>query len=433
MIKQPSITKLSALSLQISRWMALFCAYGIAWSNACFNIGFYLMMIFFALTLVFETIETRQALWLQSRWKTTLKTPAVIIALSLFTLISIETIFTNSSPDLAKYDFIHYRKLLAIPVFIYLFDSEKHQKQLLISYCLGAATLMLPTLLDGFGIADFFHLNLVPRRNAAYSPSMNGVHNLVYWRNQIIHGFNISVLFSVALLGSIYAKKYRWALMALCALCMIDLLFFIYGRMALISLIVALVVVALQSLPTKKHIVLFLTALSLAAGIAYVKLPSINTRVNAATHEASAFENNNNITTSGGQRLHYWQVSWQLFKQSPVIGNGSGSFRQQLVTSDDPLARLGHRHTHNEYLTQLAQYGLIGFSLVMALIYITIKNARQIENRWLSSSICTAVIIFATNALTDSSLHNNWEGWAFVLFTAIAAIKTTQTQKLSRA
>ncbi len=418
--------------MQISRLMALFCVYGIAWSNACFNIGLYLMMFFFAITLFFETIETQQPPWQNSRWKITLKTPAVIIALSLFTLISTETIFTSSSSELAKYDFMHYRKLLAIPVFIYLFDSEEHQKQLLISYCLGAATLMLPTLLDGFGIAQFFNLNLTSMRNPAYSTSINGVPNLVYWRMQIIHGFNICVLFSAALLGSIYSPKYRWILISLCLLCMIDLLFFIYGRMALISLIVVLVVVALQSLPTKKHIVLFLTALSLAAGIAYVKLPSINTRVNAATHEASAFKNNNNITTSGGQRLHYWQVSWQLFKQSPVIGNGSGSFRQQLVSSDDPLAPLGHRHTHNEYLTQLAQYGLIGFSLLIALIYITIKNTRHIGNRWLSSSICTAVIIFATNALTDSSLHNNWEGWAFVLFTAIASINITKTQKPSK-
>lgn len=432
MIKQISRAKFSVYALQLSQWMALFCAYGIAWSNACFNIGFYMMMIFFVLTLVLKSIETQQAPWRQDRWKATLKAPVVIIALALFALICLETIFTNSHAELAKYDFIHYRKLLAIPVFIYLSDTEKHQKQLFISYCLGAATLMLPTLLDGLGIADFFHLNLIPRRNVAYSPSMSGVHNLVYWRNQIIHGFNISVLFSAALLGSLYSKKYRWLLIFVCSLCVIDLVFFIYGRMALISLVVALMVVALQSLPAKKHILLFVAVLSLATGIAYIELPSIHTRVNAVTNEASAFRNDNNISTSGGQRLHYWQISWQLFKQSPIIGNGSGSFRQKLETSNDPLAPLGHRHTHNEYLTQLAQFGLTGFSLVIALIFITIRNTRNIKNRWLSSSICAAVVIFATNALTDSSLHNNWEGWAFVLFIAVAGTTPTQPQKKSK-
>ena len=93
-----------------------------------------------------------------------------------------------------------------------------------------------------------------------------------------------------------------------------------------------------------------------------------------------------------------------------------------MITDSDPIASLGHRHAHNEYLTQLSQYGLIGFLLLISIITISLKNAKKIEDLWLSHVITTGIIVFALNALTDSSLHNDWEGWAFVLFVSIASI-----------
>ncbi|HSH98061.1 MAG: O-antigen ligase family protein [Methylophilaceae bacterium] len=405
--------------LELSRWMGLLCAFGIPWSNACFNIGFYCMLIFLTLSL-FSKNE-----WHINRWQTTFKTPLVIIGLSLFALISLQTLFSNSHFDLAEYDFIHYRKLLAIPLFVFLFNTTEYKKKLFISYCLGAGVLMLPTLLDGSGIANLLHIDLAPRRNAAYSTSLNGVANLVYWRNQIVHGFDVSILFAACSLGTLYSRQYRIPLLIVSTLCAIDLLFFVYGRMALLSLVVAIFTIAIIQFSSKKYFTAILAGLLMACSLIYFSSDTIKVRLNSITNEESSFTKDNNILTSGGQRLHYWHKSWQLFKQSPIIGNGSGSFRQSLIDSQDPLASFGHRHTHNEYLTQLAQYGLVGFLLFISLITITLINAKRIDDKWLSAALTTAVVLFSLNAVTDSSLHNDWEGWAFVVFVSIACVDKT--------
>ena len=102
-----------------------------------------------------------------------------------------------------------------------------------------------------------------------------------------------------------------------------------------------------------------------------------------------------------------------------------------MITDNDPLSSLGHRHPHNEYLTQLSQYGLIGFLLLISIITISLKNAKKIQDPWLSNVIATAIILFALNSLTDSSLHNDWEGWAFILFVSIACVNISKEKGIS--
>lgn len=393
----------------LSRWMALMCAFGIPWSNGFFNFGFYLMMIFF-------TLSIRN----YPNWKETLKTPAAIVALSLFTFILIKTCFSIAPWKIGAYDLIHYRKLLVIPVFLILFTSIEQKKSLIISYCLGVIVLMLPTPIDGFGFGKLIeHLSFF-RKNAAYLVSQNGAPNLVYWRNQIVHGFHVSILFSAALMASFYYKKYRSLLLILSALCAADLLFFIYGRMALISLFFSLSVIALLHLRSKKHFAIMLATILVATSFAYSVIPSVKVRLSSISHETSAYQNKSDIHTSAGERLQYWVVSWEMFKEYPITGMGSGSFKKQLEVTNDPMFSNGRAHSHNEYLTQLSQYGLIGFILFVTLLIITIRNSRQLEDKWLANLTTTGSAVFALNSLTDSSLHNDWEGWGFVLIVSIA-------------
>ena len=171
---------------------------------------------------------------------------------------------------------------------------------------------------------------------------------------------------------------------------------------------------------TKKNIFILATAIMITLSSFYYIVPSVNIRLTSITDEASHYFKNNDIYSSSGQRLHYWNVSWNMFKESPITGMGSGSFRHQLITSNDPLVINQAGHTHNEFLTQLSQYGLIGFILFASLLVISFINSRKIRNLWLANLTSAAITIFALNCLTDSSLHNDWEGWTFVLIVSIA-------------
>ena len=57
-----------------------------------------------------------------------------------------------------------------------------------------------------------------------------------------------------------------------------------------------------------------------------------------------------------------------MFKNAWLIGAGAGSFSQYLVDTKDFYANSGYSHAHNEYLSILSQYGLIGFLLFVLLV-----------------------------------------------------------------
>lgn len=65
------------------------------------------------------------------------------------------------------------------------------------------------------------------------------------------------------------------------------------------------------------------------------------------------------INTSG--RAEFWQVVWNSYLQSPVIGLGAGSSEAEVVQHFG--ARIGH--PHNDYLRILHDYGPLGLGLLV--------------------------------------------------------------------
>jgi hypothetical protein len=75
---------------------------------------------------------------------------------------------------------------------------------------------------------------------------------------------------------------------------------------------------------------------------------------------------------SFGLRFEYLKQSILLFIDKPILGNGFGSFADLALTI--------HKYPHNVPLEILAETGLIGFSLILAII-ISIKKKSPIK--WL--------------------------------------------------
>jgi len=385
------------------------CVFGIAWSNAFFRVGLAGLIVASLFSGVYRD-HGRQCL----------RQPLAWLALGFFLMVLASAMLAGQPTEMAFYDVEHYRKLLLIPVFAVVFRSSREHRQLLIAYGLGVFVLMLPTLLDGSGIFNALGIDFSDYRNAAYNASLYGVPNLVYWRMQIVHGFHVDVLLAMAAFGAILMPRWRVALGLLCVLCMVDVLLFIYGRMALLCLIFVVVSVAIYLLPTLRLKLLGAIGLLVLACSTYWFVPDVATRVGSIESEAARYFEQGDIQTSGGQRLHYWKVALQMWREAPLLGHGAGAFRAELVSSDDPEAFHGHRHPHNEYLMQLAEFGLLGLALFLAMVVSMLRSARRIEDRWLASSLTVAVLVFCLNALTDASLHNDWEGWTFVVLASIA-------------
>jgi hypothetical protein len=56
------------------------------------------------------------------------------------------------------------------------------------------------------------------------------------------------------------------------------------------------------------------------------------------------------------------------------------------------------------------------------MIFMALRQSIQIKDPWFSKTMFLSTLIFAMNAITDSSLHNPWEGWTFVLILSLISI-----------
>lgn len=407
MLKFPQVQNHSTF-LKISQWMGYLCAFGIPWSNAFFNWGLYLMLLFYLISLEFL-----------KDWRRLGQSSLVILSLILFSLICLRTIFSEAEFSYAWFDFKHYIKLLGIIPFVLIFKNLNDCKYLFISLLAGIAVMMTPTLLDGFGINHFIKLSDYIRPNAAYGPG-----DLTYWRMHIQHGFHVVILFSALSLAALYYPAQRiWCLLG-ALMCVLDILFFINARMALLSLFISVGFILYFYLKPIKFFIALILISSLAFTSFFMSAHSIDKRLVSIYSEAQLYYTNDNKDTSGGNRLHFWKSSIDQFTKAPLLGNGSGSFKQDMIERNDPILTIesGYSHAHNEYLTQLSQYGICGLFLFLSMIFMALRQSLQIKNLWLSKSMFLSTIIFSINAITDSSLHNPWEGWTFILLLSMVSM-----------
>jgi len=118
--------------------------------------------------------------------------------------------------------------------------------------------------------------------------------------------------------------------------------------------------------------------LSWLAVFAFVAMIAVGTQV-ITFHEMSS-------ATEG--RWDFWSVAWQKFLERPLMGYGFDSWRDDLVsrlpgeyrlTSYDAINLAGGYH--NEYLTLLAEQGIVGLIPVLALFVFLLNSSWKLAFR----------------------------------------------------
>lgn len=401
----------------------LLMVFGMPWSRVFFQLGLYGFIGCFLFS---------------GRWHEKLRTVGgskvflSAAALSLLAVISLS--YTTAPMKLAWVDVSRYLKLLMVGAMMFSLDSREKRLGVLFALAAGIAVLMLPTLLDASGVALFFHLPIRQFANQAYSTEhiAKGFANLVYWKNQIAHGFFVSILCFICLCCAAQWKRFRLPLVLLAAICIIDIVFLIYGRMALLSLAVSLPLFALLQIRSLRFRMLTLACILTIFTASYFSIDVVNQRIETIVTEARVYYKENNPATSAGIRLHYWTISLQLFNESKLLGVGAGGFRYFLETTHDQFSTENHSHTHNEYLTALAQYGLLGLAALMAMLALGYQNARKVDDKVERHCYQGILIIFALGCLSDSMLYNQDEGWTLVFVLALIAGATREMMEMPK-
>ena len=153
----------------------------------------------------------------------------------------------------------------------------------------------------------------------------------------------------------------------------------------------------------------------LAAG--YALSPTFHDRVEKARSEITRFHSN--PETSVGLRLLYWQNSWAIIKNNPLLGVGTGDFQSAYAEVNQARSpRVGVTdNPHNQYVLILSQFGLIGLAVLLAVFLTQIRRALSQRDNWQRIRLAFPVF-FLTIMLTESYLIVYETGFLFSLFTA---------------
>ncbi|WP_457599207.1 O-antigen ligase family protein [Hydrogenimonas sp.] len=191
------------------------------------------------------------------------------------------------------------------------------------------------------------------------------------------------------------------------------------GRAGQIGFIVALVFYLIYQYRNQtRKMLFFLFAAISAIVLTFFFNNSFNHRMMQAYHDLQSFQHHRN--TSVGLRLNFAINSWELIKEKPLFGYGTGSFAKeykQINHKLTPNARATSQ-PHNFYVLTLVQFGTVGLTLLLYIFYSLFKIASETDDSYRGVRY-TFLVLFLTIMFSDSYLLGHYTTLFFVFVTAL--------------
>ncbi|MBS0215728.1 MAG: O-antigen ligase family protein [Proteobacteria bacterium] len=167
-----------------------------------------------------------------------------------------------------------------------------------------------------------------------------------------------------ALLIAVKMPKILRALVALGLACSVFCILYAYSRTAYVAVALGLICVLLAWRGRWKLMPLFL--------VLAIALPAILPESVVERYQSTSVEEDKQ-DESTRMRMVYWGIAWDSFVAHPVVGTGFNTFARRV----NPY----HMDTHNVYLRTLAEGGVVGalvlLALLLALFFLCIKRLRK--------------------------------------------------------
>lgn len=103
------------------------------------------------------------------------------------------------------------------------------------------------------------------------------------------------------------------------------------------------------------------------------------------------------------ERFELWRNAWRVFLQHPLLGVGTGDVvdvcHAQLKADHSPIADT-EKNVHNQYITFLVTFGIIGCSLIAAAFVYAFRRCHYLR----LAAMAAFVTIFLVSCLTEDTL-----------------------------
>ena len=352
-------------------------------------------------------------LWLaagnfRERWQRIKRNGAAIAVMIFFAFHFVGLLY--SSDPITGLSVIIKRELLLLfmPIFISVIRPEFVKKAL-------SAFLLAMMISEVLSYGMYFDLIHIPWHDYAKEPFPTPfVSHLSY---------SPMVAFAVILLihRIIYGDEKRWEkIVYLFFMITMSLNIFISGgRAGQIGFIVILLFYVAYQFRKEFKKMAALLGISVAAIVLvfFINRP-FHDRMMLAYHNVANFKANPH--TSVGLRINFTLNSWELFKERPLLGFGTGAFEKEYERINrklTPKVRASSQ-PHNFYMLTLVQFGLVGLALLLYIFYSLFKIARKTEDSYRGVRY-SFLVLYLTIMLSDSYLLGHYTTLFFVYIAAL--------------
>jgi O-antigen ligase len=349
--------------------------------------------------------------------------PISMLPIALFALAVVGTLWSNASWDVRLHAVSPAAKLLVLPLLFYHFERSTRGTWVFIAFLASCTLLMAMSWLVVFypDLSLKPHLLLAPNAPlGSYIPERG-----IFVKDYIDQSQEFT-LCAVALAFPILTflrERKIWPAVLLAAIALsfvVNMMFVIVSRTALVTMPIMLAVFAVFHLKWRTTVIIFCAALVLA-GLAWATSPQLRWTTATFVRDYQIYKELDQ-PTSIVVRLEFWRKSLRFFAEAPIAGHGTGSTRglfEQAATG--PAALAGGQvisNPHNQTLNVAVQWGVIGVAVLFAmwLVHLLLFRGGGLVN-WLGLLVVVQNIF---TSLFNSHLFDFHEGWMYVLGVGVA-------------
>ena len=325
------------------------------------------------------------------------------VALLLLALLLIACTYSPAPWKAAWSAFAKYLDLLLIPIFVWAAPSLAVRRRALFLFLCGVAANVLVSYGSALGLWE-----RIPGLHTQQSYPVG-------FRLSITHGVLVSIAVYLLLLLARDARRpvLRAAYAALAALFAHNVLFVVTGRTGYAVLGALLAYFAFYAIKDRRRVLLALFATTALFASAYLGSERFPTRVQDIASDLRKWQPGAGDDTSVGQRVGYYSTTFDIIRDHPLGGVGTGAFSKAYADKVRGTSAPATGNPHNDYLMLAAQAGIPAMLLLVALYIMLWREAPRLATRFERDAMRGLVLTMATAGLFNSALMDHVEGLLF--------------------
>ncbi|HIF36787.1 MAG TPA: O-antigen ligase domain-containing protein [Candidatus Thioglobus sp.] len=340
-----------------------------------------------------------------------LKNNKLIIAVFLYLLLHVIALLWTTDMESGLYTLRKQLKFLFIPIFM-LFVKREHVKY----YILAFLASMSLSEIWSYGI--FFELlplyggatliDPIPlMSHITYNPFLAiAIYLLSYY---VLFDHSISKLKKITYSFFIVTMSIN--------------MFINGGRAGQVMYFAMLVILVFQYFPKNafKATLVSLFVLLISFSTFYTNSKIFSDRVDIAVTELSDYKNHTKSST--GLRISAAINSWDIIKENPIIGVGTGDYKNEFISASKKNGLGIHNllvihNPHNMYVLIMVQFGLVGLFSMLYMFYTQIKIATNSNEEFVRKIGIALPLLYLLIMLSDSYLMTHMTGLLFIFISS---------------